>query len=84
MVYYIAQEYGELYDLSQDPHKLENLWNDKEYQWVKEEFKSDLLDWPAKSNDLNSAYKHSRNLAAKVRRPNEHGYGLRLHGQPKP
>ncbi|MBO0438424.1 sulfatase family protein [Vagococcus fluvialis] len=32
---YYNQEYGELYDLEQDPNEVNNLWNDKEFQELK-------------------------------------------------
>ena len=82
MVYYIAQEYGELYDLTQDPHELRNMWNNPEFQAVKCHLKNDLLDWLAKSNYFNAGYKHSRARHYRIRWPNRDGYGVRLHGQP--
>ena len=38
---------GELYDLGNDPHELMNLWNDPQYQLVKDELQLSLANWQA-------------------------------------
>lgn len=44
LTYYGGQNFGELYDLRQDPHEFANLWAREEYRDIKEELKTKLLD----------------------------------------
>ncbi len=69
LVYYISQEYGELYDMKKDPYELKNLWNIKKYSKIKEELKETLLNWIAESSYFNGAYKHSKSVYYSVRWP---------------
>ncbi|AQQ71063.1 Arylsulfatase [Limihaloglobus sulfuriphilus] len=82
MVYYIDQEYGELYDLTQDPHELSNLWDDEKYKMLKMELKCRALDWIAKSCYFNGGYKQTKSRDYKIRWPEKDGFGLYLQGRP--
>jgi arylsulfatase len=44
MSYYPGKEYGELYDLENDPHEFINRWNDPSMQATKRRLKDELLD----------------------------------------
>lgn len=50
MVYYLGQEEGEFYDLEQDPHEMNNLWDDPAFQDEITQWKAHLLEWLASSN----------------------------------
>ena len=41
---YSGHEYGELFDLREDPREEHNLWNDPAFQSLKEELKIQLLN----------------------------------------
>lgn len=43
LVHYVDDEYGELYDLKNDPRECSNLWNDPAYDSVKQSLISALL-----------------------------------------
>ena len=76
LVYYIDQPYGELYDLEHDPYELRNLWDEPACREMKTTLKGALLDWLARSNYLNAAYKQSRSRTARLRWPETHGHSL--------
>ena len=42
--YYAGRRFGELYDLSKDPHEFINLWDVEEYGEIKERLKTELLN----------------------------------------
>lgn len=44
MTYYAGRRFGELYDLSKDPHEFINLWDVEEYGEIKERLKTELLN----------------------------------------
>jgi len=44
LVHYLDQEYGELYDLANDPHERRNLWNERGAQGEKTRLRSELLN----------------------------------------
>ena len=44
LVYYPGQPYGELYDLKQDPHETQNLYNAPNSQNLRNQMIADLLD----------------------------------------
>ena len=44
MTYYAGRRFGELYDLSKDPHEFINLWDVEEYGEIKERLKTALLN----------------------------------------
>jgi arylsulfatase A-like enzyme len=44
MTFYAGRSFGELYDLKRDPDEFENLWDSPEYQSVKEDLKTVLLN----------------------------------------
>ncbi len=77
LVYYIGQEEGELYDLEQDPHELENLWSQPEHAARKEQLLNALLNWFTTSNYYNSGYKRGQQRHYKLRWP---GNDAGLHG----
>jgi len=52
LVHYLddeEKEYGELYDLTNDPEEKNNLWENKDYQDKKQKLLSIMSDWRAKS-----------------------------------
>ena len=44
MTVYAGQEYGELYDLRNDPHEFRNLWDAPEQGRVKAELRARMVD----------------------------------------
>jgi arylsulfatase A-like enzyme len=44
MSYYPGKDYGELYDLENDPHEFVNRWKDPSLQATKRQLKDELLD----------------------------------------
>lgn len=45
MVYYTGKEYGELYNLAEDPKEQRNLWDELEGSSIKRQMKDLLLEW---------------------------------------
>lgn len=45
LVYYLGEEDGELYDLSNDPQEVSNLWGSKAYSAKRKELVYETLDW---------------------------------------
>lgn len=45
MVHYMGKDYGELYNLEEDPLEQRNLWDDLEGSPIKRQLKDLLLDW---------------------------------------
>ncbi|NKB71128.1 MAG: sulfatase-like hydrolase/transferase [Candidatus Latescibacteria bacterium] len=77
LVYYIGQAEGELYDLAQDPHELDNLWDSPDHQELKTQMRLQLLEWLAASTYWNAGYRQTRNQHYKLRWP---GADRALHG----
>ncbi len=67
LVYYIGQEEGEFYDLTEDPGELWNRWSDDAYAAVRNELLLRLLDWLATSTYYNSGYKRDRSRTSPMR-----------------
>jgi arylsulfatase A-like enzyme len=82
MVYYIDQEYGELYDLENDKNELVNLWDKKEHQQQKCELKCRLLDWLARSNYFNGSYKLNGARQYPIRWPERDDFHYNLQAKP--
>ena len=83
LVYYIGQELGELYDLSDDPGELWNRWAHDDYATVKNDMLLRLLGWMATSNYYNAGYKQTRSRQTPMRWSNNpylHG----REGRPQP
>ena len=51
LIHYAGEEFGELYDLHNDPGEFENLWDDPAYAARREELQGLLLDRIAQSQD---------------------------------
>lgn len=51
LVHYVGQPLGELYNLREDPHELNNLYDDPKHQAIKAGMLSRLLDWMVRSAD---------------------------------
>ncbi len=51
LVHYLRAPYGELYDLTEDPHELHNLYHDPAYAKARAEMESRLADWLIESRD---------------------------------
>ncbi len=79
VVYYIGQEDGELYDLSEDPHELRNLWNDRDYAQTKNQLLNSLLEWLAGSAYWCAGYHRDKSEIYSMRWPEEDSYNL--HGR---
>ena len=77
LVYYIGQESGEFYDLTSDPHELDNLWSRPEQAARKERLLNALLRWFTTSSYYNSGYKRGQQSQYKLRWP---GVDAKLHG----
>ena len=45
IVYYVGQEYGELYDLREDSHELHNLWESESHQPLRTQMLLQLLQY---------------------------------------
>ena len=80
MVYYIDQTYGELYDLRKDPHELDNLYTNPEYQDIKDHMSRKLLAWISRSCYFNSGYKTNKAADYPTRWPDFPQYTNRLIG----
>lgn len=78
LVYYIGQEAGELYDLSADPHELENLWERPEAAEMKGYLLGRLLAWLSGSVYYNAGYRQNRARHYGLRWPSEGD--AHLHG----
>ena len=68
-VYYIGQEAGELYDLTADPHELDNLWNEPAHAAQKATLINQLLAWLATSTYYNAGYKQQQSRDLRLRWP---------------
>lgn len=82
LVYYIGQEAGELYDLTADPHELENLWDRPEHAAQRDELCTRLLAWLSSSVYYNAGYRQNRARQYKLRWPSDgdaylHGGNMR-------
>jgi arylsulfatase len=51
LVYYQGRPYGELYDLRNDPHELDNLWDDPARAAARQEMMARLANWLIASHD---------------------------------
>jgi arylsulfatase A-like enzyme len=51
LVHYLHAPYGELYNLREDPHELENLYDDAGAAKARHEMESELADWLIDSSD---------------------------------
>ncbi len=51
LVHYVRAQYGELYNLREDPHELNNLYDDPSHTKAKSEMKSRLADWLVETED---------------------------------
>jgi arylsulfatase A-like enzyme len=51
LVHYVGQPLGELYNLREDPHELNNLYDDPAYQRIRSEMQSRLIDWLIRTAD---------------------------------
>lgn len=78
LVYYIGQEAGELYDLSADPHELENLWDRPEAAETKGHLLGRLLAWLSGSVYYNAGYRQNRTRQYGLRWPSQGN--AHLHG----
>lgn len=78
LVYYIGQAEGELYDLTVDPHELDNLWNSADQVALKNELHRRLLSWLAASTYWNAGYRQNRERHYGLRWPA--GGDAHLHG----
>jgi arylsulfatase A-like enzyme len=58
MIYYIGQEYGEFYNLVDDPNEHYNLWSNDKYKKTKSNFREKILSWLSSSLYLNGSYKN--------------------------
>jgi arylsulfatase A-like enzyme len=45
LTHFLGESDGQLHDLKNDPREISNLWNDKEYKYVKNELMDQLLEW---------------------------------------
>jgi hypothetical protein len=52
LVYYTGREYGELYDLQNDPLERNNFWNEKTCRERKQGLKERLLRWLTETEDI--------------------------------
>ena len=51
LTYYMSKEYGELYDLRNDPHEFYNLWNRNDYKDIREKLTIKLLHLLVETED---------------------------------
>jgi arylsulfatase len=89
LVYYIGQEAGELYDLTADPHELENLWHRPEQTAMKNRLVARLLAWFSGSVYYNAGYRQNRARHYALRWPSPddahlHGAGQNERGKQAP
>lgn len=71
--YTFQEDDGELYDLTNDPNELNNLFNDDNYKQIKQELKMDLLQDILKSTYSNATYKN-RNTMDDMLYPKDNHY----------
>jgi len=76
MVYYIGQEEGELYDLTNDADELWNLWTDPKHEEIKTILLTRLLDWMASSVYWNAGYRRDRSRTYTMRWPSPENQNL--------
>jgi arylsulfatase len=50
LVHYLEDEDGELYDLRKDPTEQKNLWADKDYRDIRDQYVRELLKWSLSSS----------------------------------
>lgn len=82
LVYYTGQAQGELYDLTIDPHELENLWDQPAQAEVQNRLQRQLLDWLAGSVYWNAGYRQERARQYTLRWPGPED--AHLHGAVQP
>lgn len=51
LTYYAGESYGELYDRTRDPNEYENLWDNEDYQQIREALLKKLLDRVIETED---------------------------------
>lgn len=71
--YTFQEDDGELYDLTNDPNELNNLFNDDNYKQIKQELKMDLLQDILRSTYSNATYKN-RNTMDDMLYPKDNHY----------
>jgi arylsulfatase A-like enzyme len=49
LVHFVEGDYGQLFDLREDPAEERNLWEDPDYRDVKRELRDAMLDWRIRS-----------------------------------
>lgn len=49
LVHFVGGEYGQLFDLNEDPTEERNLWDDPAYQDVKHDLREQILNWRIRS-----------------------------------
>ena len=49
LIHFVDREYGQLFDMQNDPDELNNLWDSPEHESVKRRLLDDLLQWMVKS-----------------------------------
>jgi len=76
MVYYIGQEEGELYDLTNDADELWNLWTDPKHEEIKTILLTRLLDWMASSVYWNAGYRRDGSRTYTMRWPSPENQNL--------
>ncbi len=59
LVHYAGEAYGELYCLEDDPHELENLWEQPEHREVRDALKEKLFEWHLESAYRAAPYRNS-------------------------
>jgi len=82
MVYYIGQDYGELYDLQKDPHEFTNLWDSSDYLQTRNRLSMNLLAWISRSSYFNKNYKSEASDSRPIRWPEDEAFSYYLHGRP--
>jgi len=81
LVYYIGQDYGELYDLQKDPHEFINLWDSADYQQERNSMSMNLLGWISRSCYFNKSYKSNSEGTGAIRWPENEEFKYNLHGR---
>jgi arylsulfatase A-like enzyme len=51
LVHYLHASYGELYNLREDPHELDNRWDDPASARAKSDMQARLADWLIDTED---------------------------------
>jgi hypothetical protein len=49
LVHFLGEEYGQLFDLNNDPKEIENRWDDPAVETIKREMLDHLLQWRMES-----------------------------------